>query len=70
MSTRNKIIFPKTKGSRLGNKVSSRRQPVYEAHTPDRRVVIFETMHAAQEVIRISIETASHARQPERIIAF
>jgi hypothetical protein len=34
------------------------------------RVVVFETVPAAQDIIRISIETAASARQPERIIVF
>jgi hypothetical protein len=34
------------------------------------RVVVFETVHTAQDVIRISIETARFARLPERVIVF
>jgi hypothetical protein len=34
------------------------------------RVVVIETMHAAADVIRVSIETAPSPRVPERVIAF
>lgn len=34
------------------------------------RVVVIETVHAAEDVIRVSIETARAEWQPERVIAF
>jgi hypothetical protein len=34
------------------------------------RVVVIETVHPAQDVIRVPIETARSTREPERIILF
>lgn len=69
MST-NRTSPLKTKGNRSEIKTSSRQYPARDADTLHRRVVVFETMQSAREIIKISIETASHTRQPERIIAF
>jgi hypothetical protein len=38
------------------------------AHTG--RVLVIETLHAAEDIIRVSIETTRSARLPEQIIAF
>jgi hypothetical protein len=43
---------------------------VVDNDTATGRVVVIETLHTAQDIIRVSIETASSARQPERIILF
>lgn len=34
------------------------------------RVLIIETLHAAEDIIRVSIETARSQRLPERVIVF
>jgi hypothetical protein len=39
-------------------------------HAPSGRVLVIETLHAAEDIIRVSIETAQSARLPEQIIAF
>jgi hypothetical protein len=39
-------------------------------HSQTGRVLVIETLHAAEGMIRVSIETARSARIPERIIAF
>jgi hypothetical protein len=70
MTTRRKTPLPKSKDNRLQYTVSSRRQSLRDADILHRQVVVFETTSAAQEIIRVSIETASHARQQEPIIAF
>jgi hypothetical protein len=38
--------------------------------TTPARVLVVETVDAAQDVIRISIETGRSSREPERIIVF
>jgi hypothetical protein len=66
MNTRHHNPQPLTKGSR-------RKPPVQEhvraPHTHTGRVLVIETRNAAEDVIRVSIETVRSAR-PERIIAF
>jgi hypothetical protein len=69
MSTRHKNQVPLNKGSRVPKAAPARRQSVIDTTTPTGRVVI-ETVHAAQDIIRVSIETARSAGQPERIITF
>jgi hypothetical protein len=51
-------------------KTSSRDRAVIAATAKTGRVLVIETVHAAQDIIRVSIETAKSARQPEPIIIF
>jgi len=61
---------PLDKGRRVPLAPPSHRQRVIEHATGSGRVVVIETVHAAEDVIRVSIETARAAWQPERVIAF
>ena len=60
---------PLSKGHRVPKAPPSRRQPVIDHRTATGRVVVIETAHAAEDVIRVSIETVV-SRLPERVIAF
>ena len=46
------------------------RDRVFAPHTQTGRVLVIETLHAAEDIIWVSIETARSARQPERVIMF
>lgn len=70
MSTRRKNHLPMTKGKRIPDPTPYRRQPVMKNDTTSGRVVVVETVHATEEIVRVSIETARYARQPEQIIVF
>jgi hypothetical protein len=70
MQTRQKDHMPQRKGNRLPAATPTRRQPVRHNDTTTERVVVFEAVSAAQNVIRVSIETAVSARLPERVIVF
>jgi hypothetical protein len=59
-----------SKGNRIPKALPIGRPPVIENGATTGRVVVVETVHAAQDIIRISIETARSARPPERIIVF
>jgi hypothetical protein len=67
MSTHHKNQVPLNKGSRSTTPPEDRAVIATSAHTG--RVLVIETLHAAEGMIRVSIETARSAR-PERIIAF
>jgi hypothetical protein len=67
MSTRHKNHRPLNKGSRSTTPPEDRKVIATSAHTG--RVLVIETLHAAEGMIRVSIETARSAK-PERIIAF
>jgi hypothetical protein len=43
---------------------------VLAPHTTTGRVLVIETLHAAEDIIRVSIETVRSVGQPERVIAF
>jgi hypothetical protein len=60
----------KGKNRRSAEKLPAHSKPVRNGRMSGSRVVIFEAVHHAQEIIRVSIETASYARPPERVIAF
>ena len=70
MRTRHKDHLPQRKGNRMPATAATRRQPVRRNDTSAGRIVVVETVHSAQDIIRISIETAGHARQSEPIILF
>ena len=61
---------PLDKGHRVRQAPLSGRQRVIEHATASGRVVVIETVHAAEDVIRVSIEPARAAWQPERVIVF
>ena len=70
MSTRSKNQVPLNKASRAPKTLPSRRRPGIDPATAAGGVVLIETLQGHEHVIRISIETADAARQPERIIMF
>jgi hypothetical protein len=70
MSTRRNNRTSLNKGNRVPKAPPSRRQPIIDRATATGRVVVVETVHAAEDIIRVSIEMARAARQPERIIVF
>jgi hypothetical protein len=70
MGTRRHNQVQLNKGSRVSKPPLSRRQPVMDTNASTDRVVVIDTVHAAQDIIRISIETVKSARLPERVIMF
>jgi hypothetical protein len=67
MNTRHKNVRALTKDSHSKTPPEDRAVIATSAHTG--RVLVIETLHAAEGTIRVSIETTRSAR-PERIIAF
>jgi hypothetical protein len=68
MSTHHKNPQPLHKGSR--NKTLPKDRAVMTTHAQTGRVLVIETLHAAEDIIRVSIETARSAGLPERVIVF
>jgi hypothetical protein len=68
MSTHHKNPRPLHKGSR--SKTPPKDRAVMTTHAQTGRVLVIETLHTAEDIIRVSIETARSARIPEQTIAF
>ena len=68
MSMHRKNPRPLNKSSR--SKTPPKDRAVMTTNAQTGRVLVIETVHAAQDIIRVSIETARSAGLPERVIVF
>jgi hypothetical protein len=70
MRTRHKNQVLLSKDNRVSKAPPSHRRPVIHTNATTGHVVVIETVHTAQDIIRVSIETARSAGLPERVIVF
>ena len=58
----------KTRNTSRRSKTPPRDRAVLATNAKTGRVLVIETLHAAEDIIRVSIETVTSRRLPERII--